>query len=155
MSNEFWEFSLATYKVDGVAEAALAVQDQLGLDINLILYASWLASLGLKLTGEHLVGLESRIGRWQGEVVIPLRAVRRELKGITDVGLLLDQVKDIELSCEKRQQHMMWEYFNATEALKTEGETLHENLNLLLAPEMAEKASWCLLEVELLGASRG
>jgi uncharacterized protein (TIGR02444 family) len=50
MSNEFWEFSLATYKTDGVAEAALAVQDQMGLDINLILYASWLASQGLKLT---------------------------------------------------------------------------------------------------------
>ena len=155
MSNEFWEFSLATYKTDGVAEAALAVQDQMGLDINLILYASWLASQGLKLTGGHLVGLESRVGRWQREVVIPLRAVRRELKGIADVELLRDQVKDIELSCEKRQQQMMWEYFSAAEALEAEGETLHENLILLLAPEMAEKASWCLLEVELLSASRG
>ncbi len=155
MSNDFWEFSLTTYEAEGVAEAALAVQDQLGLDINLILYASWLASLGLKLTSGHLAGLESCIGRWRREVVIPLRAVRRELKGIADVAVLRDQVKDIELSCEKRQQKMMWEYFNTAEPLGREGEILHESLILLVTPEMAETASWRILTGKLFSATQG
>lgn len=155
MSNEFWEFSVATYAADGVAESALAVQVQMGLDINLILYASWLASLGMKLTSGHLTELKSLIGRWQQEVVIPLRAVRLELKGISNVTVLRDQVKAIELSCEKHQQEMMWDYFNTAAPLVTEGDTLRENLVLLLSPEMTPTPSWVTLEDRLFRASSG
>ena len=47
MTNEFWAFSLATYAIDGVAENLLAVQDTLDLDVNVLLYATWLASCDL------------------------------------------------------------------------------------------------------------
>lgn len=155
MSNDFWEFSLTTYEAEGVAESALAVQDQMSLDINLILYASWLASLGLKLTNGHLAGLKPLIERWQREVVIPLRGVRRGLKSVSNVSVLRDQVKAIELSCEKRQQEMMWEYFNTADPLMAQRDTLRENLVLLLSPEMAPTPSWALLEDKLCRASSG
>lgn len=149
MSNEFWEYSLSTYEVDGVAHAALAVQDEMGLDINLILYASWLASRGLKLTNSHLAGLNAHIGRWQREVVIPLRAVRRELRGIADADLLRDAVKAIELDSEKHQQLMMWEYFNRSEPLMSADETGQKNLAMLIPPRTKDAASWSLLVAAL------
>ena len=154
MSNDFWEFSLATYETGGVAQAALLVQDEMGLDINLILYASWLESLGLTLTRNHLAELESRIERWQREVVIPLRAVRRQLKGISDVDVLRDRVKGIELDCEKHQQHMMWEYFNTSEPLIPVGETGQQNLAMLIPPGTKETASWGLLVDALSNATQ-
>ncbi|MFT4823939.1 MAG: hypothetical protein ACI9DH_001052 [Halioglobus sp.] len=149
MSNEFWKYSLSTYEIEGLAQAALSVQDEMGLDINLILYASWLASCGLMLTTIHLEGLDSHIGRWQHEVVIPLRAIRRQLKSFSDVDLLRDRVKDIELESEKHQQQVMWEYFNTSEPLMSAGETGQKNLAMLIPAGTKVTAAWSRLVVTL------
>jgi len=155
MSNEFWEFSLATYATEGVSDSALAVQDQMGLDINLILYASWLASLELKLTGEHLAGLRHRTERWQKEVVIPLREVRTRLRNDPSAAELRHQVKAIELSSEKHQQELMWSYFNAADSLPRGVQSLGENLALLLPPGAIPTPSWAMMEDKLFRASSG
>ncbi|MFK8048677.1 MAG: TIGR02444 family protein [Halioglobus sp.] len=155
MSNEFWEFSLATYATDGVSDSALAVQDEMGLDINLILYATWLASLELKLTGEHLAGLQHLTERWQQEVVIPLRGVRTRLKSDPSAAELRNQVKAIELSSERHQQELMWSYFNAADPLPSGVHSLGENLAMLLSPGATPAPSWAVLEDKLSRASSG
>ena len=55
MTNEFWDFSLATYAEEGVAQSLLAMQDELGLDVNVLLYASALRDeiKALELRAEH------------------------------------------------------------------------------------------------------
>jgi len=77
----FWNFSLALYGRPGVAPALLGLQDRLGLDVNMLVFCCWAAARGRALSPEDLSAVESVAEPWQAEVVRPLRALRRRLKG--------------------------------------------------------------------------
>ena len=77
----FWNFSLALYGKPGVAPALLALQDALGLDVNMLVFCCWASSRGRALTPSDLDAVEAVAEPWQTEVVGPLRALRRRLKG--------------------------------------------------------------------------
>ena len=76
----FWSFSLQVYGKPGVAEACIALQDGLGLDVNLLLYCCWHGRAHRKLDEAALRHAMAAVEGWQREVVQPLRAVRRRLK---------------------------------------------------------------------------
>ena len=44
LDNAFWKFSLAVYATPGVAGECLAVQESLGVDVNVLLFCAWLAA---------------------------------------------------------------------------------------------------------------
>jgi len=77
----FWAFSLGLYSKPGVAPALLGLQDRLGLDVNMLLYCCWAGADGQRLSREDLKAVEAVADPWQSEVVRPLRALRRRLKG--------------------------------------------------------------------------
>jgi uncharacterized protein (TIGR02444 family) len=77
----FWTFTLALYGKPGVAPALIGLQDRLGLDVNMLLYCCWAGTGGRLLSHEDLKAVETLAEPWQSEVVRPLRALRRRLKG--------------------------------------------------------------------------
>jgi len=77
---QFWEFSLAGYGRPGVAEAGVALQDRLGLDVNILLFCCWAGGRGHGLAADDVAGLIQAVGPWQERVVVPLRKARRWLK---------------------------------------------------------------------------
>jgi uncharacterized protein (TIGR02444 family) len=77
----FWNFSLGLYGRPGVAPALLGLQDALGLDVNMLVFCCWAASCGRVLSAADLDAVEAVAEPWQNEVVKPLRALRRRLKG--------------------------------------------------------------------------
>lgn len=79
--NPFWDFTLALYGRPGVAPALIGLQDRLGLDVNMVLYCCWAATTGHALSVDNLKAVEAVAEPWQAEVVRPLRALRRRLKG--------------------------------------------------------------------------
>jgi len=109
----FWEFSLRTYGQPGVAEACLALQDEHGADVNLLLYCCWAGWRSAALD-ESAFGRAMRFSQqWARNVVQPLRGVRRWMKSggcegdLPDFGACMDlrqEVKAVELSAEKLQQ---------------------------------------------------
>lgn len=77
----FWVFSLTTYARPGVADACIVLQDEHGFDVNLLLLCLWRADRDLRAFDRHAIkSLRAAIGPWVGEVVGPLRTVRRRLK---------------------------------------------------------------------------
>ena len=104
----FWDFSLALYRGPGVEAACIGLQDRLGLDVNLLLYACWIAATGRgRLAREDWTRLIDNTAAWRGQVVEPLRAVRRHLKGRDDMpgaASLCDRVKALELDAERAEQ---------------------------------------------------
>ena len=58
MSNPLWEYSLATYRVKEVAQTCLTLQDTFDMDVNLLLYAAWLAHMNRCLSAGHLCELD-------------------------------------------------------------------------------------------------
>jgi uncharacterized protein (TIGR02444 family) len=106
----FWNFSLQIYGKPGVGPACIALQDGLGLDVNLLLFCCWHGRENRALSEEDLRRAIAAAVGWQREVVQPLRAVRRRLKtGVAPVSAaeceaLRRKVNDLELEGERIAQ---------------------------------------------------
>lgn len=99
----FWRFSLDFYGREGVAAALLSLQDEAGLDVNLILFALWCGLSGRgRLDAERLAAAEGIAGPVRRDLVEPLRELRRRLKSDPDpaVQRLREEVKRLELAAE-------------------------------------------------------
>jgi len=62
--------------------ACLALQERRGIDVNFVLFAFWLSSRGVALDRTEANKIEEAIARFRTEVVRPLRAARRALRGM-------------------------------------------------------------------------
>ncbi|QTL02194.1 TIGR02444 family protein [Aquabacter sp. L1I39] len=75
------EYALVLYAREGVSSACLLLQDATGLDVNLLLFAAWRGAVLRQAIGRDDIAVaHARVADWHGEVVRPLRAVRRRLK---------------------------------------------------------------------------
>src|SRR5882672_8714249 len=76
----FWRFSLRFYRQPKVADACIALQEEAGVDVNLLLFLLWHATLMRALSAAEVEALEGKIDPWRDATVVPLRAIRRALK---------------------------------------------------------------------------
>jgi uncharacterized protein (TIGR02444 family) len=138
MGSPFWDFSLAVYGASAVQDECLKLQDEFGLDVNLILLCAFLGAVhGVALTGDDVAAARRAVQQWQEQVVRPLRAARRNLKtvALTDTGdataaaQLRAQVKAAELESERIEQIVLerwaearlatWPHGKASDAVST------------------------------------
>jgi uncharacterized protein (TIGR02444 family) len=75
-----WDFVLGYYRQQGVSEAAIALQDSAGIDVNMILFLMWLSGQGKTLAEADMRKLGEASHGWQRSVVAPIRNIRRLLK---------------------------------------------------------------------------
>ncbi|MDH5394037.1 MAG: TIGR02444 family protein [Gammaproteobacteria bacterium] len=108
--SELWDFSVNFYRLGSVEKACLRLQDQFGLNVNLVLFCHWLA-----LKKQQVLKLE----QWQllvsaalpwDETITMLRKSRK-LIGTTNIAWpssfekkTKDEVINIELNTEHMQQ---------------------------------------------------
>jgi uncharacterized protein (TIGR02444 family) len=113
-TNPFWTFSLGYYRGAGVSEACLDLQDNFGVDVNVVLFLLWQASQRRQFAAVQVKALAEKVGPWQIDVIGPIRRLRRMLKGnapLLDKGsaeLFRTKIKAIELESEKLQQEAMY-----------------------------------------------
>ncbi len=119
VGSPFWRFSLKFYRKPGIAEACIALQDACGVDVNLLLFVLWQASLSRRLAVEEVDAWRARTRAWNADVIAPLRAVRRRLKGgspLIEAGTAAafrTKVKGLELEAERLQQQAMFDLAHA------------------------------------------
>jgi uncharacterized protein (TIGR02444 family) len=112
----FWRFSLNYYRQAGVSEACIALQDQYGVDVNLLLFLFWLASERQMLSADEVKKLDATIQSWRELTIIPIRDARRNLKGAKTFvdpakqEAFRDKVKAVELSAEQLQQEALYAF---------------------------------------------
>lgn len=110
----FWTFSLGFYRQGGVPEACLELQDCCGVDVNIVLFLLWSATLRRRLGVGETRALADKVRTWQNDVVVPIRNLRRFLKTpppLLDVGtaeLFRTKIKAVELESERLQQEAMF-----------------------------------------------
>ena len=110
----FWRFSLRLYRATGVGDACIALQEEAGVDVNLLLFLLWQATQRRALTAADVKSLDETIGGWRDTAVIPLRNVRRALKsapGLVDPNTaeaFRTRIKAVELEAERLQQEAMY-----------------------------------------------
>lgn len=113
-SSPFWRFSLGFYRMPGVAEACIRLQDEASVDVNLLFYLLWLATSERRLSSDDVEAIERRIGPWREQVVKPLRGIRRAIKAPPPViepaatEVFRTRVKNLELEAERLQQDALY-----------------------------------------------
>jgi uncharacterized protein (TIGR02444 family) len=112
----FWRFSLKFYGQSGVSDACIALQDGCGIDVNLLLFLFWLASERQALSPDEVKKLDATIKSWRELTIIPIRDIRRKLKGAKTFvdpakqEALRDKIKAVELEAEKLQQEALYAF---------------------------------------------
>jgi len=145
MGSPFWNFSLAVYRASAVQDECLDLQDQFGLDVNLVLLCAFLGAVhGVALTSEDIASARRKAGPWNEDIVKTLRVARRRLKTIElkdaeaakAAAQLRSQVKAAELESERIEQAMLEQWAAARLAAWPRGnarDAVPANLQALLA----------------------
>lgn len=109
----FWIFSLKVYVKPGVSPTCLAVQDEYGGDVNLLLFCCWQGCMGHSLNKRFLRSAMGAVADWQLHVLQPLRLARRNINmeyPAMPVKLKTSLSKDIasaELDAEYLEQRLL------------------------------------------------
>lgn len=112
----FWDFSLDVYMSEGVGAACLQLQEAHQLDVNILLFCTWVGASGRgAMTEADMAAAMAAVHDWHGEVVRGLRAVRTRMKGgigPAPAGLsesLRQRIQKIEIDCEHAEQIILAE----------------------------------------------
>ena len=112
--NPFWQFSLAVHGAPGVDGECLTLQDQHGIDVDVLLFCVWVARQGILLTDDNMAAIEARVQPWRDTAIAPLRAARRGIKTLpeladADVAALRKDVAALELRAEQIEHAMLYQ----------------------------------------------
>ena len=110
-ASPFWAFSLRVYSQPDVERCCLTLQDEHGLDVNLVLLATWAAGTGRVLDPTLAARLRQISDDYQASVMRPLRQARRALKSQPVTATLSPILADrrqallaLELDLERLEQ---------------------------------------------------
>jgi len=112
----FWRFSLHFYRHAGVSDACIALQDEQGVDVNLLLFLFWLADDSRLLSADEVKKLDDAVRDWRNLTIVPIRDTRRKLKGARTIvdpsaqEVFRNKVKAIELDAERLQQAALFAF---------------------------------------------
>jgi len=109
----FWQFSLRFYRRREVPALCLQLQDECGIDVNVLFFILFLATNGRRVAADEMRRIDDSVSDWRRQVVQRLRAIRRGLKaGIAPVEgeaaeALRSAIKRDELQAERLQQEAL------------------------------------------------
>jgi uncharacterized protein (TIGR02444 family) len=109
--NPFWDYSIALYGQPGVKKACLALQDEAGIDVNLLLFLCWVAkSARGRLTRAEIQSAMAAVAVWRVQVLLPLRRVRQRLRSApdSDDAQLRQELLKVELAAERLEQDRLY-----------------------------------------------
>lgn len=110
-NQSLWNFATDFYAQSDNRETFLRLQDDYGFDINLLLFSLWYGLYHGVIEEPLLRSLYECSRDWQRHAVSPLRETRRWLKSHIEMApdklaaltTLREQVKALELDCERRE----------------------------------------------------
>ena len=115
----FWSFSLEVYDHAAVRVECLDLQNRFGIDINLLLFCTYVGAVHGAVLSDSEMGLAvSIVGEWHKKIVNKLREARRALKPfatgpspiISSAEKLRTSGKAMELEAERIEQVMLEEW---------------------------------------------
>jgi uncharacterized protein (TIGR02444 family) len=142
----FWRFSLRIYRQPGVADACIALQDECGVDVNVLLFLLWLAADKKLIPARNARAVCEQAALWHDDVVVPLRTLRRKLKGGSTLvahntaELFRTRIKAVELEAERLQQEALFALTPNLEAEPAQSVEAAARANILAYEQAAARA---------------
>jgi uncharacterized protein (TIGR02444 family) len=113
-----WTFALRFYGRPEVAEALLLLQDRVGADVCVVLFALFIARTHRAVVDDSdLADLDAAIADWRREVIWPLRCLRRRLRSgpspapAAATQALLQRIKTAEIDAEQIELAVLAQQF--------------------------------------------
>ena len=115
----FWEYSNSVYRIEGVPQACLVLQNDHALDVNMVLFCCWHGIYFGSISKDLLNQCLTFSHNWSDNAVKPLRHMRTWMKttgcnsnsiNTEDCMSYRDNIKTIELEAEKLQQMTLESY---------------------------------------------
>ena len=100
-------WSEQTYAQEGVASALLAMQDEAGEDVLLLLLAAWLQQQGRVLPADVWQQVHTQQACWREELMLPLRQARRALARQAASQVQYQRLKAIEVEVELQRLQVL------------------------------------------------
>lgn len=113
VSTPIWDFVLNYYGRRGVSDTLIGLQDNHGIDVNMLLFLMWMAAQSKSVAADDVKFVSTTSQAWQRAVVVPIRGVRRLLKENTPLvpaeaaAAFRKKVQAIELEGEQLQLNAM------------------------------------------------
>ena len=113
VSTPIWDFVLNYYGRKGVSDALIGLQDNHGIDVNMLLFLMWMAAQSKSVAADDVKFVNTTSQAWQRAVVVPIRGVRRLLKENAPLvpaeaaAAFRKKVQAIELEGEQLQLNAM------------------------------------------------
>jgi uncharacterized protein (TIGR02444 family) len=111
-----WAFALTIYARPGVADACLTLQNEAGVDVMLLLMATFAAvKRRILLTPDEIKAMDEACRPWREQVVWRLRAIRSELKTgprpapTSKTEPFRSKIKALELEAERLENQLLTE----------------------------------------------
>ncbi len=109
-----WTYALHHYAQPGAAAELLRRQDEEGLDVVLHLFVQWAhENRGIVLDAAALREAAATVANWREHSVLPLRALRRAMKGREPEGAaeaaraVRQQIQQAELAAERVELELL------------------------------------------------
>ena len=112
-NSPLWRFSNNIYRKEGVSEILLHVQDKFSIDVNMILFVAWLASVNRSLTASDIQDAQKLVSLWRTKVIVPVRNIRRSVKDFSGTDYLYEDVKKLEIDTEKEELKILYDNYIA------------------------------------------
>jgi len=96
-----WQYSLEVYPK--IKDVVLSLQDEHGLNVNLLLLAGYTQTLGCAIDEFDMQRLVEQTKQWQQQLTQPFRQLRRELKA-TITSAQYTAMLSMELALEQEEQ---------------------------------------------------
>ena len=100
-------WSEQVYAREGVAPTLLALQDESGEDVLLLLLAAWLQQQGRTLSTDVWQQVHGQQACWREELMLPLRQARRALAQQTALQAQYQRLKAIEIEVELQRLQVL------------------------------------------------
>ncbi|WJG09317.1 TIGR02444 family protein [Aliiglaciecola sp. LCG003] len=108
-AEQFWRYSLRVYGASDVKQLCLSLQDQHGLNVNMLLLCGFLHQADISLSVKQFESLNAGMSQLNAQT----KALRSERQKITDKSAVAyKSLLAQELSLEQRQQHCLIEQLN-------------------------------------------
>jgi uncharacterized protein (TIGR02444 family) len=151
LDNDFWRFSLKVYDQEGVASECLELQEVHGVNVNVLLFCTWLGTQAITLDRNDIEGASRIVVHWDAMVVRPLRAARQEMKTDPAMATVRAHVKALELEAEQIEQAMLFAHARCIRSADADHcDAIAHNVNQCVAVTtnavLSEAAAPCLVK---------
>ena len=128
-AGQLWQFALAVYGQPPVSECCLQLQDEAGVDVNLLLAAAYSGAIGQRWELATLARLLDASTPLREAFILPLRGLRRAAAEPAPPAVY-ESLKNAELAAERWQLDRLEAILGASAGTGAEGALAH-NIALL------------------------